>query len=114
MYGVIMAKPILATGSTFSSRPRPWVARITALHDKYGLNRDFIKAVYDYTYAAKSGKGQTMYWFVPPGLYEVYYPTSWKHERHYFVRVTDEGDVIEISRDEVIECLKKSDSESTS
>lgn len=111
MYGVIVARPIIATGRTFSSRPKPWVAKIIGLHPRYSFTREFVKAVYDYTYAAKSGKGQTMYWFVPPGIYEVYYPTSWKHETRYFVRVTDEGDVIEISRDEVLECLKKSDLE---
>lgn len=107
MYGVIKATPILASGNR-SSRPMPYVASVTGLHSKYGLSRKFLKALYDYSHAAKSGKGVVMYWFIPPGLYEVFYPTSWKHERRYFVEVLESGDVIEISKEKVIECLKKS------
>lgn len=105
MYGTITTKPIIASGSRFGSRPKPWVAKITALHQQYGFAREFMKPVRDYTYAAKSGKGTVMYWFVPPGIYEVYYPTSWKHERRYFVQVTDEGDVIEINHEDVLSHL---------
>lgn len=50
-----------------------------------------------------------MYFVLAPGLYEFWYPTSWKHEAREFLRVNDEGEVYEISREEVMECLQSVD-----
>ncbi len=110
MYGVIGIRLIIATGGTFASRPRPWVARITALHERFGFTREFLRPVYDYTYATKKGKNTYVYFHMAPGLYELFYPVSWQHDERYFARVDDNGDLHKISREEVAECLKSADS----
>lgn len=111
MYGVVRAE--LIKGVVHPSRPNPWVARLAGLDARWGFQRQFIKAVYDYTYARgkRGGRGIYLYFAMPPGLYEVYYPTSWKHDRRYFARVDDNGDITEITRDEVMECLTSVTSE---
>lgn len=111
MYGVIAIRLIIGS-AYWPSRERPWIARVTGLSKQFGLDREFVKGVYDYTHATKAnGKGTCLYFSLPPGLYEVYQPTSWKHERRYFVRVTEDGEVQEIGKDEVVECLKNTTSE---
>lgn len=114
MYGVIAVRLIIGS-SRWQRRPKPWVARLTGLDDHYGFAREFIRATYDYSYATKAnGKGTCMYFAMPPGFYEVYWPTSWKHDYRGFRRVDEYGNVNTITREEVCECLKKSASESTS
>lgn len=113
MYGVISARCIVATGE-FPSRPRPWCARLSGLDAKYGFKRDFVRGTYDYSRATRKGKNVYVYFALAPGLYEFYRPVSWKHESREFLRVDDNGDVHYIEREEVVSCLTKSCSESTS
>lgn len=96
---------ITSTGGR-GSRPHPWVARITGTDDTYGLAREFLRPVYDYTHATRKGKNTHVYYHMAPGLYELYYPISWKHDTRYFARVDDDGELHNITRDEVLECLK--------
>jgi len=113
MYGVISAE--LINGVAWASRPRPWVARLTALDDHWGFCREFVKGVQDYTYARRSGgRGIYVYYALAPGLCEVYRPISWKHEERFFCRVDGNGSLHRIEREEVIECLKNDCSVSTS
>jgi hypothetical protein len=111
MYSVLSAEYI--KGSAWASRPKPWVARLTALDTRWGFTREFIKGVSDYTHVngKRGGRGIYIYFAMPPGVYEVYYPISWKHDRRYFARVDEKGNITEITRDEVIECLKNASSE---
>lgn len=105
MYGVISAE--LINGAAWASRPRPWVAHLTGLDEQFGFKREFIKGVYDYTHARKSGgRGIYVYWSLSPGLYEVYRPVSWKREERFFVRVDENGELCRLDRSEVMECLK--------
>jgi len=114
MYGVIGIRLIIGS-SRWPSRPKPWVARLTRLDDHYGFAREFIRATYDYTHASKAnGKGTRMYFAMPPGVYEGCWPISWKHEHRGFWQVDEQGNIYDITREEVIECLKKSVSESVS
>lgn len=111
MYGVIAIRLIIGS-SRWPSRPKPWVARLTRLDDHFGFAREFIRATYDYTHASKAnGKGTRMYFAMPPGVYEIYWATSWKHEYRGFRRVDDNGDIHDITREEVLECLTKLASE---
>lgn len=111
MYGVIRAKCIRGSAA-WGSRPKPWVAHLTGLDSHFGFAREFVRGVYDYTYATKSGlHGVYLYFAIPPGLYEVYWPISWKHEYRGFRRVDEFGNVHDIEREEVIECLKNVASE---
>lgn len=112
MYGVIRAEWI--KGVAWASRPRPWVARLIALDSRWIFRREFVKGVPDYSVARKSGgRGIYFYFALAPGFYEVYRPVSWNERRdeRFFIRVTEQGDVIDISKQEVIECLKNMDSE---
>lgn len=114
MYAVWSAE--LINGSAYRGRrPRPWAARLTGLDDRWGFAREFVKGVYDYTYARKSqSRGVYLYFALAPGLYELYRPISWKHEERYFARVDEQGELHKITREEVIECLKNDTSASMS
>lgn len=114
MYGTIKAE--LIRGAAWASRPRPWVARLTGLDRKFGLAREFVKGVPDYTHASgkAGGRGIYIYWALPPGLYEIYRPVSWKHEERFYFRVDNDGELHIVTRDEVLECLKNTTSESMS
>lgn len=107
MYGVLRVRLIVGS-NRWPSRPKPWVARIAGLSDQYEFQRDFVRGYWDYTYSTKgAGKNTCMYFPLPPGIYEVYYPTSWKHEYRGFMRVDKAGDLHDISREEVNEWLLK-------
>ena len=107
MYAAIGIRLIVATGSVWSSRPHPWCARITGINHQWGYQREFVKPVHDYTYASRKGKNTYVYFFLAPGLYEIFYPISWKHDTRYFLRVNDDGTETRLSKDEVLVCLKK-------
>lgn len=106
MYGVLGIRLIVGS-SRWPSRPKPWVARISGADSQFGLKRDFIRPVYDYTYASKgTGKNTYVYFAMPPGIYEVYYPTSWKHDYRGFILVNEQGDLQDITREDVDTWLK--------
>lgn len=108
MYGVISAEWIRGSGLTLAAPSRPWVARLTGLDERFGFRRDFVRGVYDYTRAngKRGGRGIYIYYALPPGLYEVYRPISWKHHERFFICVDDQGDIIRVTREEVEACLK--------
>lgn len=113
MYGVIRAEWI--RGVAWASRPRPWVARLTGLDDRWCFCREFVSGVYDYTYARRSGgRGIYLYFALAPGYYEVYRPISWRSDQRFFCHVTEDGDWHEVSREEVVACLTNATSASAS
>jgi hypothetical protein len=70
-----------------------------------------VNATLDYTYANKSGTNVYLRFFLAPGVYEIcHYPTR-RQRRRFFAKTTDTGELIEITRDEVLECLKNAVSE---
>src|SRR5574341_1201559 len=99
MYGIVKGEWI--RGVAWASRPKPWVARLMSLDSHWGFQRQFVKGVYDYSYVhtRNAGRGIYLYFALAPGLYEVFTPISWKHERRYFIRVDESGKVLEIERD---------------
>jgi hypothetical protein len=115
MYAVMTAEWIKGTGVRFPPRPHPWIARLEALDRRFGFKREFVKGVYDYTYARKSGgRGIYVYFALKPGYYEVFRTVSWneRSDERYFIQVNDIGEWHKITREEVIECLKNTASES--
>jgi hypothetical protein len=111
VYAVHRAEWIKGAGR-FASRPHPWVARINGLDPTYGFAREFIKGVYDYTYARKSqSRGVFVYFALAPGFYELCYHVSWKRQERYFISVDENGDMQRIYREELLECLKNGISE---
>jgi hypothetical protein len=90
---------------------KPWVARIDGTCEVYKYRRVFMKSIKDYTYSAKSGRGTEYYYQLPPGIYEVCYPYSWKHDERYFMVVTSEGQMGRIEQEQVDAWLKNITSE---
>lgn len=89
-----------------SGRPKPWVARLTGLDDRYGFAREFVNGERDYSRGKEHHtRGVYLYFFLPPGLYEVFRPVSWRKSERYFIRVDEQGEWHKMSRDEVITCL---------
>lgn len=88
------------------SRPHPWVAHIVGFDEQFGYKRVFMPRVYDYSHASKSGKGTVIYFFLPPGLYEIYEPVSWKRDERYFIRANHDGTYEQLNREELDKCLK--------
>lgn len=87
--------------------PRPWLAKIVAVCDVYGFEREFLKPVPDYSHGQHHHtRGVYWYWFVDDGVYQLDKPISWKHRERVFLRACG-GEVAEITKDEVMECLQK-------
>jgi hypothetical protein len=84
--------------------PTLWVARITSIGGKHGLEREFIDPVVDYSNANKSGnRGVMMYWHVEDGIYETCLGS--RHDRG-FCRV-EGGWIIDCTKEEAIAWLSK-------
>lgn len=85
---------------------KSWVARITGVDDKFGFKREFLRGTRDYSQANSTGsRGIFCYYPLKPGLYEINERVSWKRVKHWFAKVED-CKIIEITKDEVIQCLK--------
>jgi len=79
---------------------RPWVAQILGRDDQFGLQRQFLTPVYDYTRATTTGsRGIYLFYALRPGIYEINDRISWHRSRRYFARVDQE--IVEITREEV-------------
>lgn len=88
------------------NKSNSWVARLTRI-DEYGrLQREFLRPVRDYMHANNSGsRGIYAHYVLLPGLYEINQRMDWKQVRRYFAQVTDNGLMVEMTRDEVTQCL---------
>ncbi len=89
---------------------RPWVARITGRDERHGLAREFIDGQIDYSDANGTGsRGVFLYFMLTPGVYEVYARETWTRTRRYFIRVTHDMTLVEMSEEEVLACLRSGD-----
>jgi hypothetical protein len=82
---------------------RPWLAEITGRDRKFGFKREFVRAKREYAQANSKGtRGIWFYWTLSINrVYEAWRPLSWNRSERLFLRATPEGDVEEISREEV-------------
>jgi hypothetical protein len=112
MYAVWTAELINGSGARYAPRPRPWVARLNGLDERWGFKREFVKGVHDYSYARRTGsRGIYLYFALAPGFYEIYRAISWKHDERYFIQVDGQGNWRKVNKEEVVECLKNTVSE---
>jgi hypothetical protein len=88
------------------SRPW-WVARITGASSRRGWHYEYLQASVDYTNANSVGtRGVMLYFILESGqVYHVQHTPTWGRTAQYFCRVTEAGDIEEISREEVLEWL---------
>lgn len=95
-------------------KSRDWVAEITGFDARYGYKREFMHGKPDYALANSKGtRGVCVSYILESGcVYEVAAPQSWSATRRYYATVTGDGDVVEISKEVLDQCLR-SHSEST-
>lgn len=91
----------------YSRRPAgdhpPWLAEITGLSAKYGLAREFLHPKVDWSQSNSSAnRGVFFCWTLEAGkVYQANYWTSWTRQVREFLKVADDGTVVEITREEV-------------
>lgn len=86
----------------------PWCALITGVKPNGNLEREFVNGQRDYRDANSTGsRGIFIYYALKPGLYEINSPETWRRISRYFAKVIDDSTLIEISREELMQCLKK-------
>jgi hypothetical protein len=88
------------------NQSRPWVKQITK--DTQGrLMREFMNGQIDYSKANSTGsRGIFLYFYLPPGIYEVNERVSWTRVRKYFIRV-ERTEIQEITQEEVEQWLSR-------
>ena len=92
--------------------PRPWVARITGTDERYGLARQFQRALKDHNDSDAAGsRGVYAYYFVGPGIYEVKEQVSWQRWERYFLHVDQAGEKTVITKEDILAWLKNDTSE---
>lgn len=89
--------------SIFGIPPSGWVAEITGFDDKYKYNRQFLRFKKDYSRTnSKGSRGVYAEYILDSGkIYDVK-----EHKDRYFCTVDDGGNIIKLTEEEVIECLK--------
>lgn len=82
----------------------PWVAELVGEHPRFGFERTFLDWNKDFAGANSAGsRGVMAVYILETGrVYEVKEKTSRKNSRRYFCRVTEEGEVQEITKTEVL------------
>jgi hypothetical protein len=89
---------------------KPWVARITGLHDKLGFERTFLESSNDYRDACKKGRGVVLYFRLERGcLYQVCRWRTRDKEDRYFVAVDREGLPMGVSAEAAKTILRSAD-----
>lgn len=84
--------------------PRPWVAEIVGQHPRYGYERRFLRPRIDYRKASSTAnRGVWFWWTLESGhIYEASCRTSWNSGQiRRFVTVTEDGDIKDLTREEV-------------
>lgn len=86
---------------------KSWVAEITGKDAKYGLKREFLDGVRDYSRAnsVKSRGVYTEFELEEGKIYEISERCSWKRTERYFVKI-ENGKKVEIKKDEVMNEVK--------
>jgi len=81
---------------------RPWLARLTGYDPDYGLRRVFLRPKEDWLDANRKGtRGVQCWWTLELNeVYEACWRQTWNSELREFLRVTPEGDVTTITREE--------------
>jgi hypothetical protein len=82
----------------------PWVAELKGESDRYRLNRKFLPYNKNFEKANRAGsRGVFAEYILESGkAYEVFERTSWSSSRNYFVTVTNDGEIREITKHEAI------------
>jgi len=94
---------------TFGNTPSSgWVAEITGFDPKYKYLRNFLKYKKEYSRSnSKGSRGIMAEYILESGhIYQVKSQTSWKNVDKYFCIVSNDGDIIKITEEDVIDQLR--------
>lgn len=93
----------LGIAQDMARRQRPWVAELTGLCPNYGFQRRFLRPKRDYADANSRGtRGVLFYWTLESGfLYETRYRSTWDRWHHRFLLVTSDGEIQDVTEEEV-------------
>lgn len=84
-----------------------WCAEITGVNLDGNLERQFVDGNRDWRDSNSTGsRGIFTYYALRPGLYEINSPESWSRVRRYFIKVIDDVTAVEISKEELLQCLQ--------
>jgi hypothetical protein len=98
---------IFRGSSRWPGRPLPWAARLLGIDPRWGFRREFVNGIRDYTHGQEHhSRGVWLYFFLEPGLYETYRPISWRHDERKFWHVSIEGELSEIDKEKMAQCLR--------
>jgi hypothetical protein len=88
--------------------PSGWVAEIIGFNPQYRYERCFLPRKLDYSRAYADGaRGIYAEYILESGkIYDVKHRVSRKNTRRYFCTVNEEGDIVKLEEQEVIEWLK--------
>lgn len=89
---------------------QPWLAEVTGRCPDFGYRREFVPADRDYAKANSKGTRGVWFWWTlrVNRVYEAGYPLSHSKDARVFLRATPDGDVVEISKEEVESWLNSS------
>jgi hypothetical protein len=87
--------------------PSCWVAEITGFDAKYKYDRHFLKYKKDYSHANSKGSRGIYgeYILESNHIYEVKEQISWSRTKRYFCMATEDGEIKELTEQEVINWL---------
>lgn len=113
LYQTAVSSAAPSIGAALESPKAPyWVAII---YGKTGSRylKNFLNGKKDYTKANSKGSRGVYIWYILQSgyVYEVSSPVSWKRISHYYCKVTDEGEIVEITQDEVDQWIAEQYSE---
>jgi len=85
-----------------------WVAKICGFDNKFGYAREFIRGKTDYRNTnSKGSRGVYIYFILDSGyVYEIFQPITWIKSKRWFGLVSENGDVVEINKEDVNQWLK--------
>ncbi|OPY47875.1 MAG: hypothetical protein A4E42_00229 [Methanoregulaceae archaeon PtaU1.Bin222] len=90
--------------------PRFWVARITGYYGTENFKREFLYGKRDYSKSNSKGTRGIFVWYVleSGGYYEVSSPHSWHSIERYFCKVSEDGEIVRVDRNEVdVWCMRE-------
>lgn len=100
---------LLPPGTRFGTghSRKPWVSELVGWSGRW--ERRFVNGKYDCAKAnSKNSRGVALWFVLESGrVYEVRRHISWTHEERYFCAVSDEGDLVRMTRGEVEQWAKE-------
>lgn len=82
-----------------------WVAKITGTDPKWGLKREFVQKDTEYDNSSKTTWYHFTAYLTESGIYEFREENNYK-TMHYFFELTDSGEEVKLTKEEVLERLE--------